>query len=92
VSFDLPGGDFTHEQDRCTFEVLLEVFSLRSRALQKMAELVHELDLKDGKFLNPQVVGVEAILLGLRKSVKDDREALEEGIKVFDRLYVALSK
>ena len=91
VSFDLPGGDFSHEQDRCTFEVLLEAFALRGKALRKIAEVVHELDLKDGKFLSPQAGGVETILLGLRKTAKDDRDALEEGIKVFERLYAAFS-
>jgi hypothetical protein len=92
VSFDLPGGDFSHEQDRCTFEALLEAFALRGKALRKIAEVVHELDLKDGKFLSPQAGGVETILLGLRKTAKDDQEALEEGIKVFERLYAALSR
>ena len=92
VSFDVPEGDFTHEQDRCTFEVLLEVFSLRAKVLRKIAEVVHELDLKDGKFPHPQASGVETILLGIRKTAKDDREALEEGIKTFERLHAALSK
>lgn len=92
VSFDVPQGDFTHTQDRCTFEVLLETFALRGKALHKMAEVVHDLDLKDGKFANPLVSGVETILLGLRKTAKDDREALEEGTQVFERLYAALSK
>lgn len=92
VSFDLPGGDFSHKQDRCTFEVLLEAFSLRSKTLQKIAEMVHELDLKDGKFSHPQASGVETILLGIRKTAKDNRNALEEGIKTFERLYAALSK
>jgi hypothetical protein len=92
VSFDVPGGDFSHEQDRCTFEVLLEAFALRGKALRKVSEVVHELDLKDGKFHNPQASGVESILLGIRKTTADDGEALEEGIAVFDRLYAALSK
>jgi hypothetical protein len=92
VSFDLPGGDFSHQQDLCTFEVLLESFSLRGKPLRKIAEVVHELDLKDGKFTHPQASGVESILLGIRKTAKDDREALEEGIKTFERLHAALSK
>ncbi len=91
VSYDLPGGDFSHEQDRCTFEVLLEAFALRGKALRKIAELVHDLDLQDGKFSSPQAGGVETILLGIRKMATDDREALEEGINVFERLYAALS-
>ena len=92
VSFDVPEGDFTHEQDRCTFEVLLEAFGLRGRVLRKLAEVVHDLDLKDGKFANPLAGGVETILLGIRRTAKDDREALEEGIKTFERLHAALSK
>jgi hypothetical protein len=92
VAFDVPEGDFTHEQDRCTFEVLLEAFTLRGIALRKIAEVVHELDLKDGKFSHPQASGVETILLGIRKTAKDDRDALEEGIKTFERLHAALSK
>jgi len=92
VSFDLPGGDFSHQQDLCTFEVLLEAFGQRGKVLQKVAEVVHDLDLKDGKFANPQASGVETILLGIRKTAKDDHEALEEGIKTFERLHAALSK
>ncbi len=92
VSFDLPGGEFSHEQDRCTFEVLLEAFALRGKPLRKIAGVVHDLDLKDGKFINPQAGGVESILLGIRKTAQDDRDALEEGIKVFERLYAAFSR
>jgi len=91
VSFDVPGGDFSHHRDRCTFEVLAEAFGLRSKALGKMAEVVHELDLKDGKFPNPLAAGVESILTGIRKTAAGDLESLEEGIKVFERLYAALS-
>jgi hypothetical protein len=92
VLFDVPGGNFSHQQDQCTFEVLLETFSLRGKVLRKMAEIIHELDLKDGKFSNPLAGGVESILLGIRKTAADDREALEEGIKVFERLHAALSR
>jgi len=92
VSFDVPGGDFSHQEDRCTFEVLLGAFSLRGKALRKIAEVVHELDLKDGKFQNPLTMGVESILLGIRKTAAGNREAMESGIKVFERLYAALSR
>jgi len=92
VSFDVPGGNFSHHQDLCTFEVLMDVFSLRGQPLRKIAEIVHELDLKDGKYSHPQASGVESILLGIRKTAKDDRQALKEGIEVFERLYAALSK
>jgi hypothetical protein len=91
VSFDVPGGDFSHHHNQCTFEVLLETFGLRGKALRKIAAIVHDLDLKDGKFSSPQAGGVESILLGIRRTAAEDREALEEGMKIFERLYVALS-
>ena len=65
VSFDLPSGDFSHEQDRCTFEVLLEAFALKGRTLRKIAAAVHELDLKDGKFARPEADGVRHFIAGL---------------------------
>jgi hypothetical protein len=92
VSFDVPGGDFSHEEDRCTFEVLLTAFNLRGKALRKIAEMVHDLDLKDGKFASPQAAGLESILLGIRRTAATDQDALEEGIKIFARLHAALVK
>jgi hypothetical protein len=92
VLFDVPAGNFSHEAERCTFEVLSEAFGLREKALRKMAEMVHEVDLKDGKYANPLAAGVESILLGIRKISIDDYASLEEGIQVFERLYTALTK
>ncbi len=50
ITFDVRDGDFTHVADMCTFEVLLKSFGLGDSALGKIAEIVHELDLKDSKF------------------------------------------
>ncbi|MGD2080138.1 MAG: chromate resistance protein [Nitrospirota bacterium] len=89
VSFDIQGGDLTHLADMCTFEVVMRSFDLKDRALRKLAELVHELDLKDGKFDSPEARGVEGVLRGVRKTAKNDAEMLEKGMEVFDMLYVS---
>jgi hypothetical protein len=87
TSFDIRGGRFTHAGDLCTFEVLMKSFSLKDKTLRKIAEIVHELDLKDDKFRNPEAKGIEDILSGIRKTTKDDHESLEKGISIFEMLY-----
>jgi hypothetical protein len=89
VPFDVSGGTFTHIGDMCTFEVLIKSFGLKDKPLKKIAEMVHELDMKDEKYKNPEVKGIEDILTGIRKTVKDDVEILEKGITVFEMLYAS---
>jgi hypothetical protein len=89
VPYDVSGGTFTHVGDMCTFEVLIKSFGLKDKPLKKIAEMVHELDTKDEKYKNPEVKGIEDILMGIRKTVKDDMEILEKGIAVFDMLYAS---
>ncbi|MBI5640387.1 MAG: chromate resistance protein [Nitrospirae bacterium] len=91
VTFDVSGGAFTHLGDLCTFEVLMKSFGLRDKAVRRIAEVVHELDIKDDKYRNPETRGLEDILSGLRKSVKDDMKLLEKGMAVFEMLYVSKS-
>jgi hypothetical protein len=89
ISFDIRGGRFTHAGDLCTFEVLMKSFALKDKTLKKLAEIVHELDLKDDKFRTPEAKGIEDILYGIRKTVKDDYEALGKGMSIFEMLYVS---
>jgi len=56
-----------------------------------MAELVHDLDIKDGKYDNPETSGVEEILSGIRKTAKSDAETIEKGMAVFEMLYASKS-
>lgn len=89
VTFDIRGGEFTHAGDLCTFEAMVKAFRLKDKALRKITEIVHELDMKDGKYAVPEARGIEGILAGLRKSVKDDAELLEKGMAVFEMLYIS---
>jgi len=89
TAFDIRGGEFTHIADMCTFEVLLKSFGFKNKPLQKIAAIVHELDIKDERQKNSESSGIEEILTGIRKTVKNDEEALEKGIAIFEMLYVS---
>ena len=89
IPFDIRGGRFTHAGNLCTFEVLMKSFSLKDKTLRKIAEIVHELDLKDDKFRTSEAKGIEDILSGIRKTAKDDSGSLEQGMAIFEMLYVS---
>ena len=87
LSFDMVGGDFTHEADRCTFETLMRRAGIRDGALSPIAEIVHDIDLKDGKFGRPETRGIERLLSGILRAGVGDEERLERGFVLFDGLY-----
>jgi hypothetical protein len=91
IVFDMVGGQFTHVGDMCTFEVLIDAFGLKGKALGMIAEIVHQLDLQDDRYRTPAAEGVREILDGIRKTVKDDHEALKQGMSIFAMLYAARS-
>src|SRR5215468_3178057 len=47
LRFDMFDAEFTHDGDLCTFEVLLRDFGLRGPGLSAIAEIVHDVDLKE---------------------------------------------
>ncbi|MGH7820070.1 MAG: chromate resistance protein ChrB domain-containing protein [Candidatus Binatia bacterium] len=87
IRFDMFEAEFTHEGDRCTFEVLLERFALADPALRPIAEIVHEIDLKDSKFGRPETVGVDRLIAGIAMSNRDDEGRIAQGATVFEALY-----
>jgi hypothetical protein len=50
LRFDMFEGEFTHEGDNCSFETILARFGIEDPALQAIAEIIHDIDLKDAKF------------------------------------------
>jgi hypothetical protein len=87
VTFDVRGGEFTHHGDLCTFEAMTKAFGIKDKSVRKIAEIVHDLDVKDDKYNNAGTTGVEDILSGIRKTGKDDTDTLERGMAVFEMLY-----
>jgi hypothetical protein len=88
LRFDMFEAEFTHEGDACTFEVLLDRFALRKDAgLVQLAEIVHELDVNDGKFERADAVGLGQLVAGISLAHRDDTERLERATGVLDDLY-----
>ena len=90
VRFDMVGGDFTHEADRCTFETLIGRVGLPDKGVRAIAEIVHDLDLKDGKFGRAEAAGVRMMLDGLMARTTSDDERIERALVIFDDLHEAL--
>jgi hypothetical protein len=87
VPFDMFGVEFSHQGDGCTFETLCAVFNLDGSALSRIAAIVHDLDLKDGKFGAPECSTVGAMIEGLQLAYQHDDALLEQGMTLFDSLY-----
>ena len=92
VPYDMLDVDFTHHGDDCTFEILLKRFALEEKALKRIAEMVHQADLQDGKFAAVEAAGIHQVLRGLAKLGWSDEKILEHGFTTFDALYEVLAK
>ena len=90
LRFDMVGGDFTHEEDRCTFETLVRRVGLPDKRVRAIAEMVHDLDLKDAKYGRAETAGVRMILDGIMARTDNDDERIDRALTVFDDLYDAL--
>jgi len=90
--FDMFEGEFTHEGDRCTFEVLLLKAGLNDPALTAIGEIVHDVDLKDAKFEREEANGIAHLMTGLCMASKDDMQRIERGTAVLNDLYEYFSK
>lgn len=87
LRFDMFDAEFTHQGNRCTFEVLIERTGLKEPALRPIAEIVHDIDLKDEKFGRQEVPGIERLIDGMILAQKEDEMRLTRGMAIFDDLY-----
>jgi hypothetical protein len=87
LRFDMAEAEFTHENDRCTFEVLIARCCPDHPALVPIAEIIHDIDFKDEKFSRPETPGVKAMLSGIAAIRPDDDTRLENGSIILDSLY-----
>ena len=90
VMFDTGDGQFSHQGNLCTFETMMLAFGLENPGMKAIAEIVHEIDLRDGRYVRPEVSGIEAVLRGWMNRTDVDREA--HGIALFDGLYEGFAK
>lgn len=87
LCFDMFKADFTHEGDKCSFEVILERIGLKDAALRAIAEIVHDIDLKDRKFAREQAAGIAHVVAGICMTHQDDLARIERGRALLDDTY-----
>jgi hypothetical protein len=87
VTFDMFEADFTHIGDRCTFEVLVDSFDLRTAGLSSIAEIVHDIDVKDGKFGRAEAAGIGQLVAGIALAHDADETRLDLGGQLLDALF-----
>jgi hypothetical protein len=93
IPFDMFGAEFTHHGEDCTFETMLKRFGLtENKGLRQIAEIVHDIDLKDDKFHRLEASGLATIIDGLSKVLRDDRKLLQQTTTIFDGLHALLSR
>ncbi len=88
VSFDMFGAELGHQGEDCTFETMIKRFGLTDdAALCRIAEIVHDIDLKDNKFNRLEAAGLDTVVRSLAKLLKDDRKLMQQSNVIFDGLY-----
>jgi AraC-like DNA-binding protein len=91
IPFDLPGVEYSHYDDRCTFDYFIKKHQLKDEALDRIAAIVRGADTDRHDFA-PQAAGLEAIFSGLSHQILDDQELLKFGLTIYDGLYVWAQK
>ena len=87
VRFDMYAAEFTHEGESCSFEVMLGWTGLDDPGLRAIAEIVHDIDLKDEKFAREEAPGIKLLIAGICADTREDEARLARGAAIFDDLY-----
>lgn len=87
LRFDMFDGEFTHRGELCTFEVLLRDFSIRDAALDRLGEIVHDIDLKEDKHGRPEKAGLEQLVNAIALAHPEDEVRLARACAALDDLY-----
>ncbi len=90
IRFDMYEGDYTHEGDQCTFEVMIKRLQLQHSGLNSLAEIIHDIDLKDSKYGRVEAAGFSAVLNGLVLHLTDDDQRMTAGYDLMEHLHISL--
>jgi hypothetical protein len=87
-SFDLRGAEYSHEGEKCTFQVMLERHNLASDpALVEMGRIIRDADVPPSRKRRHEAAGLDALIRGFQLTVPDDHEKLRLTRPLYDALY-----
>lgn len=84
--FDVEDVFWSHRDDRCTFDTMIEEFELRTPPLKQLATIIRGADTNKHD-LAPESAGLLAASLGLSRMYRDDLAQLEAGMTLYDAFY-----
>ncbi|NBA98501.1 chromate resistance protein ChrB domain-containing protein [Pseudomonas sp. R5(2019)] len=90
LGFDFDDATFSHVGNRVTFETLQASFALQEPGLNRIAALVHYLDI--GGVQPVEAAGIERVLAGLRETISHDDHLLAAASAIFDGLFAEFAK
>jgi hypothetical protein len=91
VPFDMYAGDFSHHGTLCTFETMAHRFNIVDPAVVRIGQIVHDLDMKEHRFAQPEAPALARMVEGLQDMHPDDRTLLQHGIDMFEALFRSFS-
>ena len=86
TAFDIRGAELSHHGGDCSFETILRRYDLTDPVLWRIAAIVHEADLDDGRYDAPEAPGLDVVLRGL-SMICGDEDILGITGPVFDAIY-----
>ncbi|MFP5411266.1 MAG: chromate resistance protein ChrB domain-containing protein, partial [Gammaproteobacteria bacterium] len=86
IPYDIPGVEYGHRGELCSFDAFLDKHDLNDPALRQLAVIVRGAD-TDRLDLAPQCAGLLALSLGLSRNFADDHVMLSQGMVMYDALY-----
>ena len=92
LRYDMIDSEFSHRGDCCTIETLIQRFGIRERAVLRLAEIVHDADLEDGKFHRVEGFGIDRVLKGWASQGLSNEEILLRGFQCLDGLHAQLKR
>jgi hypothetical protein len=92
LRFDMYEAEFTHVGNLCSFEVLMQRTGCKDRALSAIAEIVHDIDIKDDRYRRPETAGIASLVAGIALTSAEDDERLARASAAFDQFYEVFSR
>ncbi len=83
IPFDIPDVEFTHYNDHCTFDYIIQKYKITDPAVLVMAVIVRGAD-TDRHDIAKESAGLLAISLGLAHNITNDYALLEAGFLIYD--------
>ena len=90
TAFDIPGQRLSHHDGASTFEVMARQYGIDDPGVARIGEIVHEADIEDERYAAPEAPGLDAVIRGLGKVLRNDQRLIDHSMPIYDGLLATL--